>query len=172
MTRLVAVVVAVALCAGGAWAAKPAQVKAKDAPALVAGIIDPIVTVSPQVLTLKSGEQGTVTWTIQVPATEPAPATGILWTWPHPDGFVPVSGLVEMPGYTEPGFSITNVATVTWDGGGYAESNPVTVEVPDTVYPPVGEALPIPPAGGEWLAGVPEIAPGNYASVAITLQAQ
>ncbi len=168
---LIAAVVILAFCSS-AWAGKPAQVKANKSPASIEGIIDPIVTVAPNVLTLKSGEQGTVTWTVQVPATEPAPATNILWAWPHPGGFAPVSGWLESPGYTIPGHSISNQAIVTWDGGGYAESNIVTVQVLPVDVPPIGEALPMPAAGGDWLAGIPEIQPGNWATIAITIEAQ
>jgi len=167
---IVAVVLAM-LCAGPAWAGKPSQVKLGKTPATIEGIIDPIVTVAPQVLTLKAGDQGTVTWTIQVPATEPNPAKDITWTWPHPNGFVPISGRLEKPGYAIPGYSVSNQAVVTWDGGGYAESNVVTVEVLPIDIPPIGEALALPSPGGTWKAGIDEIQPGNLATVAITVGA-
>jgi len=156
---------------GPAWgaAAKPQQVKLQKAPAMIEGVSDPIVTVSPTVLTLKAGEQGTVTWTVQVPATEPTRATDILWTWPHPDGFIAVSGRVEQPGYTIPGYSISNQAIVTWDGGGYAESPIVTVEVLPVDVPAVGIDLFM--SDGTWNAWIDEITPGNLATVAITLGA-
>jgi len=167
---VVAMVVAVAMaCVGPAWAGKPAQVNTKKAPATIEGVIDPIVTVAPQVLTLKAGDQGTVTWTIQVPATEPNPAKDITWTWPHPNGFVPISGVCERPGYTIPGFEIVNVATVTWDGGGYAQSNPVTVQVLPVDVPAV--LLDLFMDGGTWNAWIAEIQPGNLATVAITVGA-
>jgi len=162
-------VVVLALCVGPAMAGKPEQVKTKKDLATIEGIIDPIVTVSPTVLTLKSGEQGTVTWTIQVPATEPEPATNILWAWPHPEGFVPISGVCERPGYTIPGFEIVNVATVTWDGGGYAESNPVTLQVLPVDVPAV--LLDLFMDDGTWNAWIEEIQPGNWATVAITVGA-
>ena len=169
-TWIVAVAVAVVvLCAGPVWAAKPSQVKTQKLPATIEGVIDPIVTVSPTVLTLKSGEQGTINWTIQVPATEPDPATDITWTWPHPEGFLPIEGWCEKPGYTIPGYSITNVATVTWDGGGYAESQPVTVQVVPVDVPAMNVELFM--DGGLWNAWIDEIKPGNLATVAITVAA-
>jgi len=173
MRRLGVCIIAVVILAvcSSAWAGKPSQVKLHKTPATIEGIADPIVTVSPMVLTLKAGEQGTAIWTIQVPATEPDPATNVLWSWPHPDGFVPISGWLERPGYTIPGYSISNQAIVTWDGGGYAESEVVTVEVLPQIWPAIGEALPVPSPGGTWLAGIPEIQPGNYASIAITVEA-
>ena len=171
MRAWIAAIAVLVLCAGPAWAGKPSQVKLHKAPATIEGVIDPLVTVSPTVLTLKSGEQGDIDWTVQVPATEPAPATNILWSWPHPDGFIPISGWLERPGYTIPGYSISNQAIVTWDGGGYAESEVVTVEVPPQIWPAIGEALPIPPPGGTWQASIQEIQQGNYASITITVGA-
>ena len=171
MRRLWWVVGGLVVCAGPVWAGKPAQVKLQKTPATIEGIIDPIVTVSPTVLTLKAGDQGTVTWRIQVPATETNPAKGVLWAWPHPDGFLAISGWVEMPGYTIPGRSVSNQAVVTWDGGGYATSSVVTVEVLPVNIPPIGEALALPSAGGTWQAGIAEIQPGNLATVAITVGA-
>jgi len=168
---LIAAAVILAACSS-AWAGKPAQIKAKTAPASVEGVIDPIVTVAPMVLTLKAREQGTIAWTVQVPGSEPSPATNVLWSWPHPDGFVPISGWLERPGYTIPGYSISNQAIVTWDGGGYAESNVVTVEVLPVDIAPIGEALALPSPGGAWQAGIPEIQPGNYAGITITVEAQ
>jgi len=170
MKTWVVAVVVVALCAGPVWAAKPQQVKLNKAPALIEGSIDPIVTVSPTVLTLKAGEQGTVTWTIQVPASEPNAVTNVTWAWPHPGGFLPISGQLEKPGYTIPGYSVSNQATMTWDGGGYAESNIVTVEVLPVDMPPI--QLDLFMSEGTWNAWIEEILPGNLATVAITIAAQ
>lgn len=149
-----------------AWAAspslgKPLKLDVRRPPAEVMGEpIDPVMTASPLKLTLRPLEQGTITWVLQVPASEPAPAQHIDWEWPHPPRALAIGGTCETYGW-----SVTNVAVATSDGGGRTESPAVTVEVPSALTP---LALPT-PADPYWRAYIGEIRPGDLATITVTI---
>jgi hypothetical protein len=143
---------------------KPLKLDVRRPPAEVIGEpIDPVMTASPLRLTLRPLEQGTITWVLQVPASEPAAAQHIDWYWPQPPRAIPISGSCETYGW-----SIANPAVATWDGGGRTESPAVIVEVPSALTP---LALPT-PADPYWRAYVGEIRPGDLATIKVTIAAE
>ena len=163
----IAAVVIIAACSG-AWAGvsripeRPVNLKARAAETSMDGFT---LTISPSSLRLPSGDQGTVTFMGQASSALLSPVEDVLFTWPNPKRTIPISGTVDRPD-----FITENQATMEWtyeDVTGYSESAVVPLTVLGGVY-----AMPVPAPDGIWTTTIPEVWPGDYVAIAITIEAQ
>jgi len=120
-------------------------------------VIDPTISLDASAKSVEIGEVVTFTATIEVPANEPGPATGIVV---H---FTPCSAL--LPTVARRPLVCENQAMVIWDPEQSAVSNIVRVTI-------IGRTEDVPPQGGSFVVPLPDMDPGDVLFVEFDCQAQ